>query len=95
MQQDDLIIVEDRRLIIPDEGALADFADPHQPVVARVLTDHVRIRSLSRQTDLAALHELGSELEQHVRREERELFPLIERSIPDAELRRLAELLVH
>jgi iron-sulfur cluster repair protein YtfE (RIC family) len=55
----------------------------------------VRIRCLAQQTELSALRELGSQLEQHIGREERELFPLIESAIPDGELRRLAELLVH
>ena len=41
------------------------------------------------------LHALGTRLEQHVRREERELFPLIEQSVPENELLRLASLLSH
>jgi iron-sulfur cluster repair protein YtfE (RIC family) len=83
---------EEEEILLP---ALARFADPAQPIVARVLTDHVRIRCLAQQTELSALRELGSQLEQHIGREERELFPLIESAIPDGELRRLAELLVH
>jgi iron-sulfur cluster repair protein YtfE (RIC family) len=39
------------------------------------------------------LHELGSRLERHVRREEHELFPLIEQTMPSAELDRLVALL--
>jgi iron-sulfur cluster repair protein YtfE (RIC family) len=39
------------------------------------------------------LHELGRELEKHVRREERELFPLIEQSLANQELARLVDLL--
>lgn len=85
---------EEEEILLP---ALARFTDPYQPMVARVLIDHVRIRRLEwdvRQgADLNALHILGGELEGHVRREERELFPFIERTIPEPELAVLAELL--
>jgi hemerythrin-like domain-containing protein len=59
------------------------------PLIARVLTDHVRIRHLASRADASpqALHELGERLERHVRLEERELFPLIERSASGDELR--------
>jgi iron-sulfur cluster repair protein YtfE (RIC family) len=56
-----------------------------------VLIYHVRIRRLPTATDepqpLEVLHRLGAMLEQHIRREERELFPLIEAALPDAEQR--------
>jgi hemerythrin-like domain-containing protein len=42
---------------------------------------------------LRVFHELGEQLERHVRLEERELFPLIERSLPEAELRQLVNAL--
>ena len=70
-----------------------------EPLVARVLTEHVRIRPsrprdrIVQQPPVELLHELGSQLERHVRREERELFPLIEGVRPSAELRRLVGLL--
>lgn len=73
--------------------------DPEQPIFARVLTDHMRIRHLAREVgegnarELSLLHDLGLELERHVRREERELFPLIEPTLPEPELRRLVGLL--
>jgi iron-sulfur cluster repair protein YtfE (RIC family) len=80
---------EEEEVLLP---ALARFTDPAQPIVARVLVDHVRIRALAEQlSGLDQLHELGSELEQHVRREERELFALIEHAIPHAQLAELAE----
>jgi hypothetical protein len=66
-----------------------------------VLTDHVRIRHLagrlnnSDETQLELLHELGTRVERHVRVEERELFPLIERAVPEPELRRPVTALSH
>lgn len=86
---------EEEEILLP---TYAGFGDPDQPVVARVLIDHVRIRRLADQlagcsADIGVLHSLGAHLDEHVRREERELFPLIERELPGAELARLAELL--
>jgi hemerythrin-like domain-containing protein len=78
---------EEEEILLP---ALARFVDPDRPIVARVLVDHVRIRALAdTSADVGQLHELGSQLEQHVRREERELFALIEREIPDQDLAEL------
>jgi iron-sulfur cluster repair protein YtfE (RIC family) len=79
---------EEEEILLP---ALARFTDLDQPIVARVLVDHIRIRALAeQQAEVGRLHELGSQLEQHIRREERELFALIEREIPDQELFELA-----
>jgi hemerythrin-like domain-containing protein len=68
--------------------AFAGYGDPHHPVVARVLCDHALIRHRADELapDLAPtvafLHELGDSLSDHVRLEERELFPLIEQAMP-------------
>ena len=81
--------------------AYAGHGDPHHPLVARALCDHVAIRhrvdevlgeSHSTVTDL---HELGGLIAAHVRLEERELFPLIERAMPLAQLAALAAALEH
>jgi iron-sulfur cluster repair protein YtfE (RIC family) len=42
---------------------------------------------------LSQLHILGEQLQEHVRREERELFPLIEQALPEPELARLVQLI--
>lgn len=86
---------EEEELLLP---TFAGFGDVEAPVVAQVLVDHVRIRRLmvevaSGGPELSALRALGTLLEQHVRREERELFPLIEGVVPERELARLAALL--
>jgi hemerythrin-like domain-containing protein len=67
--------------------AFAVHADPHAECVARMLMDHVRIRAAARRLEsgeatVEALHELGTMLERHVRLEEREVFPLIEETLP-------------
>ena len=79
--------------------AYAACAAPYDPLVARVLGDHVAIRALAlrlRRTDAAdveMLRELGAALADHVRREERTLFSRIERALPAPELDRLLSLL--
>jgi hemerythrin HHE cation binding domain-containing protein len=65
--------------------AYAASADPHHPLIARVLCDHVVIRSAAAQlmdsVSPASARALGACLTEHVTLEERELFPLIERSL--------------
>jgi len=66
----------------------ARHGDPHHPLVAHALCDHVDIRAradalmLDATLDPAILHELGTRLADHVRLEERQLFPLIEAALP-------------
>jgi hypothetical protein len=87
---------EEEDILLPGR---AGVIDPEHPLIAKVLTDHVRIRH--RAGELAGsdppppalLRELGGLLEAHVRREERQLFPMIEESLPDEALRRLVDLL--
>ena len=63
----------------------------HEAVV-RVLVDHVQIRRSAQDLeagglpDPEALHALGRRLHDHIRHEERVLFPLIEDALPEAEL---------
>jgi hypothetical protein len=76
--------------------AYAGYGDPYHPLVGQVLCGHVAIRhraaALHRDdaSTVAGLHELGVRLEQHVRLEERELFPLIESAMPPAQLAAVA-----
>lgn len=81
--------------------ACAGLIDADHPLIARVLTDHVRIRHLAdrlsadEHTQLELEHELGRLLERHIRLEERELFALIESTLPEPELQRLVSALAH
>jgi hemerythrin-like domain-containing protein len=87
---------EEEEILLP---AYAAHGDPHHQTVARVLCEHVDIRAradaLARAPEPAvdALQDLGSALATHVRLEERGLFPLIEQTLPEADLERLAALL--
>lgn len=68
--------------------AYAAYGDSYDPLVARALCDHAAIRQLACElrhyTVPAALllRDLGTRLSDHVRLEERQLFPLIERELP-------------
>jgi hemerythrin-like domain-containing protein len=66
----------------------ARHGDPGDERIARMLVDHVRIRAKvlaldSGEVDVGLLHALGEELAQHVRLEEREVFPLIEATLSE------------
>ena len=88
-----------RHFRIEEEILLPAFAtgsDPGDQAVVRVLVDHVWIRErmdrlAADELNLAELHELGERLEQHVRHEERVLFPLVERALEPDALAALAE----
>jgi hemerythrin-like domain-containing protein len=77
--------------------AYAAYGDLDQPAVVRALLDHVLIRRdagrLGDAPSLEVLHELGARLAAHVELEERELFPLIERALPEDALIALGEAL--
>lgn len=81
--------------------AYAGHGDPHHPLVGRALCDHVAIRhradalALDPASSVAALHELGVRIADHVRLEERELFPLVEHAMPSPHLAAVAVALDH
>jgi len=78
-------------VLLPGSG----LPGPSQDVdVARLLDEHLAIRRqvaavLEGETSDEALGELGQALTDHVRFEERELFPRIEAALPPEELDRL------
>ena len=75
--------------------AYAAHADPDHPAVVRTLLDHVLIRRdatcLANGADASVAHALGARLADHVKLEEHELFPLIERTLPESALAALGE----
>lgn len=78
--------------------AYAAHGDAGHPVILRVLVDHLSIRCfaelLATEVSLQTLHALGERLASHVRLEERELFPLIEESLGDADMTLLGDRLL-
>jgi hypothetical protein len=75
--------------------AYAEHGDPTHPVVTRMLQDHMLIRRdadlLTREPSLELLHDVGKRLADHIHLEERELFPLIEATLPEPELQALGD----
>lgn len=75
--------------------AYAAHGDPEHPAVIRTLLDHLEIRRdverLAAGADPHLLHALGARLAEHVKLEEQELFPLIERTVPEPALEALGE----
>jgi len=89
----------DRHFELEEEQLLpaySAYGDAHNPLVGRVLRDHVAIRvraaALADEPSAApeTLHELGAALSEHVRLEERQLFAVIEEAMPADELLALA-----
>lgn len=65
---------------------LVAHSEEAQPLVVRALLEHQQLHALARQVasgESAPMRELAELLEAHVRFEERELFPLIERLLGD------------
>lgn len=86
-----------------EEEVLLPLAARHLPAaheaVVRVLVEHVDIRRRAAElarapiAELDDLHVLGDRLQQHIRHEERVLFPLIEQTLPNEELWAIADAL--
>lgn len=76
--------------------AFAQHAPIDRPEITEMLLEHVGIRALidtllkAEETDVSIMHELGQYLESHIRKEERIIFPMIEKALPEEKLRELA-----
>ena len=88
----DHLRVEDEVLLpaVVEAGIVAE----HE-MLARVAADHLLIRRDIRALDgapsLEQLHEIGARLSEHVRFEERQLFPLLEAELSEQQLTALGE----
>jgi hemerythrin-like domain-containing protein len=89
-----------RAHFVVEEEVLLPALDPvdgqERPEVMRLLLDHTAIRRLAarlpeRGAPVEQLHDLGRRLHDHVRFEERELFPLLESLLEEPELQALVE----
>ena len=84
---------EEEEILLP---VYAQYGDIQDPLIIEMLVEHVQIRSLIRQITNATtplieeMHELGHLLEQHVRKEERIIFPMIEKALPEDVLQEMA-----
>ena len=85
---------EEEEILLP---AFAEFAEIDRPEITEMLLEHVKIRSLihsvlsDTEAPLPTMHELGKLLETHVRKEERVIFPMIEKALPEERLKKLED----
>jgi hemerythrin-like domain-containing protein len=87
---------EEEEVLFP---RLLESVDSIPQALISVLVDHVRIHGMVTRLKTAVeqgdvgssqLRKLGEQLRAHIRLEERELFPLIERSLPEEALRHIS-----
>ena len=84
---------EEEEILLPAYSAFGDIND-HE--IVTMLVEHVIIRAgmnnllRENERDIEKMHELGKLLEQHIRREERIIFPMIEKALPEEKLKELA-----
>ncbi|OZU88065.1 hypothetical protein CIL03_13100 [Virgibacillus indicus] len=85
---------EEEEILLPAYSLFADIEK--QPEITEMLLEHVKIRAgmdevLNTDTvNLAQMHKLGILLEAHIRKEERVVFPMIEKALPEEMLVELA-----
>lgn len=84
---------EEEEILLP---AYVRYASPRHEEIIEMLVEHAQIRSLVAIIDegegdlVPVIRELGDLLEQHVRREERVIFPMMESVLPEETLQKLA-----
>ncbi len=84
---------EEEEILLP---VYAQYGNVENPMIIEMLIEHVRIRSLMKQVieadnpKIETMHELGELLAQHIRKEERIIFPLIEKELPEDILQEMA-----
>jgi len=84
---------EEEEILLP---GYAEYAEIDHPEIVTMLLEHVKIRSgINRlieqeEDDVKEMHQLGELLEKHIRREERIIFPMIEKALPENKLVELA-----
>src|SRR5699024_9773600 len=84
---------EEEEVLLP---AYSEFGDINDSEIVTMLVEHVLIRAgmnkllEENERDIEKMHELGKLLEEHIRREERIIFPMIEKNLPEDKLEELA-----
>lgn len=84
---------EEEGFLLP---AYAQYGNVDQPEIIEMLLEHVKIRAQmdnlinAKDVSLDVMHELGILLEAHIRKEERVIFPMIEKTLPEDKLHELA-----
>ncbi|QQK76699.1 hemerythrin domain-containing protein [Salicibibacter cibarius] len=83
---------DEEELLLP---AFAKYDALQQPEISEMLIEHVQMRALVNQVleatenEVDDMHQLGDILEKHIRKEERVIFPMIEKALPEEDLQAL------
>lgn len=84
---------EEEEILLP---AYAAYAEINQPEITTMLLEHVTIRAGMKKLfstsgmEVQEMQQLGELLESHIRKEERVIFPMIEKALPEERLEKLA-----
>ncbi|HLR59242.1 MAG TPA: hemerythrin domain-containing protein [Pseudogracilibacillus sp.] len=83
---------EEEEIVLP---VYAKYADINKPEIVDMLLEHVTIRSgmkqlLNDELTIEEMRNLGKLLQDHIRKEEQIIFPMIEKALPEIELEKLA-----
>lgn len=83
---------EEEEIVLP---VYAKYAEINKPEIVEMLLEHVTIRSgmkrlLDNDLTLNEMRELGKLLQNHIRKEEQVIFPMIEAALPEDALTTLA-----
>lgn len=86
----------EEQVLLPSYARYAGVEVAVDPIVVQVLHEHVELRALALRIEAGEnsaqlLRETGSRLDDHVRLEERKLFPKIQEQLTDAQLTELAD----
>lgn len=84
---------EEEEYLLPE---YAKYQSLDRPEIYGLLVEHVKIRSLisgiCADGNLGKMKELGEMLKEHIRKEERVVFPMIQEGVPEESLRKLEPL---
>lgn len=83
---------EEEEIVLP---AYAEYANINDSVIVEMLLEHVTLRLgmnklLNNELSEEEMRDLGKQLESHIRKEERIIFPMIEKALPEEKLQQLA-----
>lgn len=84
---------EEEEILLPE---YSNYAPLNRPEIHEMLIEHVNIRALIQQImntkdiNISLMHQLGTLLDDHIRKEERVIFPMIEKALPEDALERMA-----
>lgn len=83
---------EEEEILLP---IYSEYANIDDPIIVEMLLEHVYLRAgmdklINDELSEAEMRHLGKQLERHIRKEERIIFPMIEEALPEEKLQEMA-----